>query len=376
MSNLIVVEDMAAPSVVRRGGQALMVLQHLQGLARLGHRVLFVEFLDAEPDPSAVGWFEDVMRDWWSIDQSALLVAPSYESRAGVSASDVAAAASDADAVITISAHYRREPWPFIDQVRPRILIDEDPAYTHLWAEGSDPVDIFGEHDVYFTVGGNVGSSRSRLPLLGIDWHTTWNPVVLDLWPTTIAMRNARFGTVAGLRDYGWLDFEDACFGPKVEELRKFASLPKLTGESFEILADLEPDDPDRQEFEAAGWIFGSPERVAQPSMYQDYVRGGAGEFSVAKGGYVGTHSGWFSDRSAAYLASGRPVVVQATGFEDLLPVGEGLFAVDDVDAAAAAIVAVRRDPGRHAAAARRIAEQHFDSNRILTTILATAGVD
>src|SRR5262249_13336825 len=214
----------------------------------------------------------------------------------------------------------RREPWPRLERVRPRILIEQDPGYTHLWSEGGDPRDIFGEHDVYFTVGANVGSARCRLPTFGIDWHRYFNPVELDLWSTRDDGGCGPCRTVAELRDYGWLEFEDQNLGPKIEELRAFAALPELTGERVEIVSDLDADDPDRVPLEARGWRFRTPGETADPESFRTFVLGSAGEFSVAKGGYVGTRCGWFSDRSACFLAAGRPVVLQATGFEDLLP--------------------------------------------------------
>src|SRR5262249_2171810 len=114
---------------------------------------------------------------------------------------------------------------------------------------------------------------------------------------------------------------------------------------------------------------------ASTPTLYRSYVAGSLGEFSCAKGGYVGTRCGWFSDRSACYLAAGRPVILQATGFEDLLPTGKGLFAVRTVEGGAEAVRAIRRDYELHAAAARRIAQEHFDCDRIARRLLADAGL-
>lgn len=374
MATLVVVEDLAAPAVLHRGGHAMLIVHMLHGLARLGHRVVFVEFLDHEPAPEAVRWFEAVMREHWSPDACALF-APGERPVAGLDARAVEAVAAKADAVITVAAHYRREPWPLVGGVRPRILFENDPGYTHLWAADGDPLDIFGEHDVYFTVGANVGTDRCALPTFGIEWHALWNPVVLELWPRDPAPTDAGFSTVAGLRDYGWLEFDGALLGPKIEELRKFRRLPGLVGEELALVAELDRDDPDRSELERDGWLLLPPDRVQTPTQFRDFVRSSAGEFSVAKGGYVGTHCGWFSDRSACYLAAGRPVVLEATGFEDVLPTGEGLFAVEDVEGAAAAIEAIRSDPARHSAAAARIAAEYFDSDQLLTRMLSEAGV-
>ena len=213
---------------------------------------------------------------------------------------------------------------------------------------------MFGEHDVYFTVGMLIGSAGCRVPTLGLDWHAYRNPVVLDLWSGADLPGRGRFGTVAALGDYGWLEFDDRILGPKLEELRGFAALPEVVGEPIDLVCELEPGDPDRDELTSRGWLIREPGAVAEPETFRDFVFASAGEFSVAKGGYVGTRCGWFSDRSACFLAAGRPVILQATGFEDVLPTGCGLFAVRDLDEAAAAIRAIRAEPKRHAEAARR----------------------
>ncbi len=152
-------------------------------------------------------------------------------------------------------------------------------------------------------------------------------------------------------------------------------NLPALTGEELEIVINISPDDPDIDEFKGHGWRLESPDRVRMPEMYRDLVAGSAAEFSCAKGGYVGTRCGWFSDRSECFLAAGRPVVLQSTGFEDLLPIGKGLFAARTVEEAAEAIRAIRADYAAHSAAAFALAREHFDSDKILSRMLAEAGV-
>ena len=138
---------------------------------------------------------------------------------------------------------------------------------------------------------------------------------ISDLWTTDDSRDGSGFRTVAGLRDYGWLEFEGQTLGPKVEELRVFADLPELIDEPIDIVSDLDREDPDRTLLEARGWRFREPGEVAEPEAFRAFVFGSAGEFSVAKGGYVGTRCGWFSDRAACFLAAGRPVIPQATGF-------------------------------------------------------------
>jgi hypothetical protein len=375
MATLIVVEDLAAPAAIGRGGLAMYVLQLLSGLARLGHDILFVEFLEEEPDTAAVAYFEHVVERWWSSDRAALVALPREQSVAGLSVDTVREIAARAAAVITLAAHYRREPWPLVGGVRPRILFEQDPAYTHLWADEGDPQDVYGEHDVYFTVGCNIGTERSTIPTLGIEWHHLWNPVVLDWWSSDPPLERDRFTTVGAWRDYGYLEWEGRMLGPKVEEFERFIALPERAGEELELVLSIDRDDPDLPRLREHGWRVEDPAIVETPEQYRNYVRGSLGEFSCAKGGYVGTRSGWFSDRSACYLASGRPVILQATGYEDVLPVGEGLLAVSSVGEAAEAIRRVRADYARHSAAAREIAREHFDSDRLLARMLAQAGV-
>jgi hypothetical protein len=198
--------------------------------------------------------------------------------------------------------------------------------------------------------------------------------VILDWWPAA-GLERDRFTTVGAWRDYGYLELDGETYGPKVEEFAKFMDLPHVAGEELELTLAIEPEDPDREVLLAHGWRLEPPSLVDTPLRYRDYVAGSLGEFSCAKGGYVGTRSGWFSDRSACYLAAGRPVVLQSTGFEDVLPVDEGVFAVRDVSEAAAAIAEIRGDYPRHARAARELAREFFDAERLLGGMLEASGV-
>jgi hypothetical protein len=296
---------------------------------------------------------------------------------AGLDASGVRKIAARADALITASAQFRREPFPLIDSVRPRVLLEADPAYTHLWAaDADDPADIFGEHDFYFTVGLKIGAADCTVPTLGLEWHPAPPPVVLDWWPQQEAIVRDRFTTIGVWRDYGgYIEFEDQILGPKVEEFYKFISLPRLAGEPLELALVIDHEDPDLDLLRDQGWLLEDPAIVSTPASFIDYVSGSAGEFTCANGGYVGTRCGWFPQRSACYLAAGRPVVLQATGFEDVLPTGQGLFAVHTPEEAAEAIRAIRADYARHSQAARAIAREQLDSNVVMRAILEHVGV-
>jgi hypothetical protein len=372
MARLIAVEDLVGPSVAGRGGHAIHVLHVLEGLRRLGHEVLFLEFLDEAPAPEIVADFDALRGE----RPGALLDARGGRSFAGLSREAVASFAAGADGLISLAAHYRRDPWPLLESVRPRILIEQDPGYTHLWAADGDPADIFGEHDFWFTVGANVGTSRSPLPTCGLTWRPLWPPVVLDWWNPRARLERDRFTTVGAWRDYGYLELNGVTLGPKVDEFLKFIELPRVADEELELTLAIDDDDPDRELLREHGWRLEDPARVRTPSLFRDYVSGSLGEFSCAKGGYVGTRSGWFSDRSACYLAAGRPVVLQATGFEDALPVGEGVFAVADVEEAASALAEVRADYKRHRRAARQLAREFFDAEKLMARMLAESGID
>jgi hypothetical protein len=378
MATLIVVEDLAASASLGRGGHGMYVVQWLHGLERLGHRVVFLEFLKEDPGPArpaVARYFGETVTAWWHPEQSALLVEGTGESLYGLDAGLVARVAGEAAAVISLAAHYRRDPYPLINRVRPRILVEQDPGYTHLWAAGGDPADVYGVQDVYFTVGGNVGTPRCPLPTLGLRWLPTWNPVVLDWWRPARPLTRDRFTTVADWRSYGYLEFGGQLLGPKAEEFRKFLDLPALARVAIEVALNIDPDDPDLGLLRGHGWRVESPGVVATPALYRDYVAGSLGEFSCVKGGYAGTRCGWFSDRSACYLAAGRPVVLQATGFADLLPTGRGLFSVATAAEAAEAIKAVRKDYGLHAEAARSLAREFFDSDKVAGALLKRAGI-
>jgi hypothetical protein len=165
-------------------------------------------------------------------------------------------------------------------------------------------------------------------------------------------------------------------YGQKAHSMRRLIELPKRSAERFELAMNIHPEEKaDLAALAANGWRLVDPAVVAgTPGRYADFVRGSRGEFGVAKSGYVASNCGWFSDRSACYLASGRPVVAQGTGWSDHLPAGEGLFSFRNVDDAVAAFEEVRRDYPRHARAARALAERHFDSDVVLTSILDRVG--
>jgi hypothetical protein len=197
--------------------------------------------------------------------------------------------------------------------------------------------------------------------------------VVLDEWPVVNGASGARFTTVGSWRGgYGPLHHDGRTYGQKAHEFRRFAGIPRRSKQTFEAALDIQPaDHRDAELLRTNGWTLVDPRNVAgDPDAFRRYVQGSGAEFSPAQGVYVETGSGWFSDRTTRYLASGRPAVVQDTAFTSEIPVGEGLLSFRTLDEALQAVDAVSADYDRHARAARQIAEQCFDSDLVLGRLL------
>jgi glycosyl transferase family 1 len=177
-------------------------------------------------------------------------------------------------------------------------------------------------------------------------------------------------------RSYGPIEHEGIRYGQRVHSFRGLMELPRRAPARFEVALGIHPDERrDMQALGANGWKLIDPMAVAPtPDRYREFVQGSKAEIGIAKSGYVASRCGWFSDRSAAYLASGRPVVAQETGFSRFLPTGEGLLAFETVADAAEQVEKVERDSARHGAAAREIAVEHLDSDRVLGSLLERLG--
>jgi hypothetical protein len=251
-----------------------------------------------------------------------------------------------------------------------RVFLDLDPAFNQLWhAEGIEMG--FDLHNRFATVGLGLGEPECPVPTCGREWIKTLPPVVLPRWEQATAAGTA-FTTVANWRGYGSVEWEGKRYGQKAHSVRKLLELPQLTGEQVELALAIHPDEAeDLSALRNHGWNLADPVAVAgSPNRYADFVRASKGEIGIAKEGYVESRCGWFSDRSACYLASGRPVVAQDTGFPAHLPTGEGLHPFTTAEEAAAAIEVLSADYEHHAEAARTLAEDLFDSTMVLSQLL------
>jgi hypothetical protein len=351
------------------GGIAWNVLSYVRGLKRLGHEVAFVEAIAPEAcvdanrgrtefaDSANLAYFKAIVTRFDLCPAALLYNRGEQAFDAGVP--DIADLARHAGLLVNISGNLPLDP-PF-DAIPCKVYIDEDPGYTQFW-------------QVTGVAGLNIGREDCTIPRGDYDWRPTRQPVVLEDWPVAPAAPSPRFTTVGSWRGaYGSVEFEGHRFGLKAHEFRKFVSVPRLVADAtFEIALDIhEGDAADRDALLRNRWCIEDPSLlVADPVSFGRYVRDSAAEFSVAQGIYVDTNSGWFSDRSARYLASGRPVLVQDTGFGRSIPVGEGLLAFGDLDGAVAGCRAILDDYDCHARAARALAETHFSSDRILSNLL------
>jgi hypothetical protein len=354
-----------------QGGASWAVLQYVLGLRRLGYDVVLVEPMTA-PSPGTVRYFKDVVQAF-GLEGRAALVDPAGRRAIGMAHAELARLIAGADVLLNLSGRLRMDE---LDGAPPiRVFVDLDPAFTQLWHSSGVDVGIEG-HTHHATVGWGIGRPTSPIPDCGVRWIHTLPPVVLERWPVAGEVLHDALTTVGNWRSYGSVEHGGVHYGQRAHSLRALIALPTRTTERLVPALGIHPDE--RADLAALAdhrWHLVDPLRVAgDPGAYQRFVAGSRGELGIAKSGYVVSRSGWFSDRSACYLASGRPVLAQDTGFGDALPTGEGLLAFATVDDAVAGIEALRQEPDRHSRAARRIAEEHLDSDRVLTRLLRATG--
>ena len=342
-------------------------LQYVLGLRRLGHDVLFIEEVDPRWCVDAAGrrcdyagslnrqGFVNIMRQFGLAENSCQIYNRGEET-AGLSPEAARDFAAEADLLIDISGHVRSEF--LLGEVARRAYLDQDPVFTQLWRSEYGKDLNLGRYDVFFTVGLNIGTPFSPIPDCGIHWRPTLPPVVMDLWPgSPSGPPGERFTTVASLFGYADLCFRGEWFRTKYDEFRRFADLPRRTGRPFEVmLKDFGEDDERIRLLRQGGWAVRKSEVTGDLCAYRDYIAASRGEIGITKGAYVTGRSGWFSDRTASYLASGRPALAQSTGFERHLPTGYGLLCFEDIDQAAAAVDSIEADYASHSRAARELA--------------------
>lgn len=355
------------------GGHTWVFLQYLLGFRRLGFDVFLVDRLTVDmcgrpPEQSAqVRYLADVLAHV-GLDEDYAVLLDDGTSTVGRSRDEVERRLRDADALINVMG-YLDDP-ALLELTSCRVYLDIDPGFGQMWQD-LGLAEPFAGHDAFVTVGENIGDEDCAIPTCGLPWITTPQPVVLEQWPAGDGGR--AFTSIGSWRGpYGPVAHEGHTYGLRVHEFRKFASLPRRARGPFEIALDIDAaDGADVALLREQGWTLVDPAAAAgDPWRYGDYIRGAAGEICVAKNMYVDTNSGWFSDRSICFLASGRPVVAQDTGFTRHHPAGAGLLRFGTLEEAAAAVDEIRARPDHHARAARELADEHFDSDRVLMNLI------
>jgi hypothetical protein len=265
-------------------------------------------------------------------------------------------------------AEWREEyGWP-----RRRIFIDVDPGFTQMrLANGNRWLAQSLERcEVVFTIAQRLEAADCTIPAAGRRWLTTVAPIALSNWPVADQDRADYFTSMIRWRGLKDVTYNGVVYGQRDMEFPKFFDLPRLTAQPFRLA--LQGGNHDR--LTELGWdvISGWP-ASSTPHSYQAFIQQSRAEFGVAKHGYVATRSGWFSDRSVCYLASGRPALVQDTGLGDWLPTGEGLVTFRDLSEAVQGVERINTDYERHRRAARQLAEEYFAADRILRPLLEAA---
>jgi hypothetical protein len=365
------------------GGVAWDYLHYVLGLARLGHDVYYVEDTGEWPYNPVEGGVSEgcaynvahlrTLMERFGLGDRWAYRFPWQEQWFGLPDARREDVLASADLLVNVSGTLER---PEAYRGIPRLAyIDSDPVFTQVRL-AMDPGPfraLVDAHDVHFSFGETL--ARADVPATGHTWRPTRQPIVLSEWPVQAARRSA-FTTVMNWTSYAAVGFDGRTYGQKDVELTRFLDLPRRVAPTVLELAVAEgkTDRTPRELLLRHGWRLVDP-AVACPDLdsYRDYVSSSRAEWSVAKHGYVAGAAGWFSCRSACYLAAGKPVVVQDTGFSAVLPTGEGLLAFGTMDEAVEAIAAVERDHDRHARAARDIAEAYFDAATVLTRFVEEA---
>jgi hypothetical protein len=356
------------------GGVTWCSLMYLLGLRALGHEVFYVEdtgecvydpvqntratdpgygtsYIHAALAPHGLG-------DRWSF--------VNYDGTYhGQTAERVRRYAADADLFVNLSggAWFWRDEYARIPH---KVFIDSDPAFTQLAIAKADPwyVAFFERFDHLFTFGANIGTPASPVPTGPFTWLKTWQPVTLEHWRAA-SPPGDRFTSVMTWQIESFTDVG----GNKDREFLNYLDLPSRTPQRFELAIN-----GPRALLHEHGWETVDAMHVSRtPAAYRDFIHGSRAEFGVAKHTYVAARSGWFSDRTECYLASGRPALVQDTGWTAHLPSGNGLLAFTTVEEAAAGIERINGEYSRHAVSAREIAREHFDAAKVLSALIEAA---
>ena len=365
------------------GGRAWNPLQYVVGLDRLGYEVCFLEDSGDVPwscydptrsvtdrDPTyglqfAATIFERVgLGDCWAYYDA-------HTSRwFGPCAENIRERCANAELLLNLGLSNPMRPWTA--EIPVRVLVDTDPAFTQVsHLTDNTLAGRAQQHTAFFSFGENIGKSGCFIPNDGFPWQPTRLPLVPDLWPMTPGSAQGAWTTVMHWNG-GGCEYGGVRYGMKNDSFSPYLDLPERVRQLFTVA--LGRPTAARQRLQAHGWVVTNPlEATRDPWTYQQFLRDSKAEFSVAKHGYVISRSGWFSERSVGYLASGRPAVLQDTGFSDWLPTGSGVISFHNPEEAIAGIQEISRRYEFHCKAAREIAEEYFEATKVLSHLIERA---
>lgn len=368
-------------------GVAWQAVHYVVGLTRLGHDVYYIEDSGAPPyDPRSESVVEDYsynvafvqrMMERFGLGDRWAYWDLAHDVCYGLSRERLLHLYGEADALLNLcGATQLRE-----EHLRcpVRIYVETDPVYEQIkLAQGDLQTQAFlDSHTHHFTYGENLGHRDCPIPLGRFEWKTTRPPVMLDLWESRFTPQAERFTTIATWKNVS----KDIVFAgetyywSKHVNFLRFQDLPQRTAQKFELA--LGASDLERAALlQRKGWFLAdSYQKSRDLEPYQSYIYGSRGEFTVSKDLVVRTRCGWFSDRSVCYLAAGKPVITQETGFSKFVPCGRGLFAFSTSDEVLAAVEAINGDYRAHTHAAREIAREYFDSTKVIARMLQDVGI-
>jgi hypothetical protein len=373
-------------------GVTWQILHYLEGFRRLGHSVYYIEDTGAWPfDPDkncttndstyALNYISGMMERCGLGDHWAYKAAEQDGRIFGLSEALFARVLREAEVLVNISSCTTLNPQHM--RIPVRVYLETDPVRPQIEiAKGNpDTLDLLSAHTHHFSFGENLGAPDCGVPVKTFRYFPTRQPIILDWWHPSSAggrspLTDGRFTTVSSWRQAGRdIDWQEQLYTwSKHHQFLRFVDLPSRTTQPLELA--LAGDADAVQMLTAHGWRVRDACQLSKSiGPYHDYIVGSRGEFTVAKDQYARLRSGWFSDRSACYLATGRPVVTQDTGFGNVLPVGEGLFAFNSMDEILAAFDTINSEYKKHCNAARAIAEEYFRAETVLGKLLAELGV-
>ena len=375
------------------GGATWDYIQYAIGLHMMGHDVYYIEDTMLYPvyqnagekwDDCAFGvqYLKKSMEDAGLGDRWAYRDVASGK-LFGMSDAEFKNLCSSADVLMNVSSSlFMREEYL---QIPVKILIDTDPMFTQYQyhvkmtkggKEADDAKAYMHAHDLFFTFGLNVGKPDCRIPEFDFKWHTTKKPICLDHWKrTSVDPFKFGFTSIMNWTERPDFEYEGESWGQKNKEFQKFYNLPEASGGKFEIIINRPKDAKTAEAMDylrSCGWNILSPDNlISDMEEYKHFVHSSYAEFSITKETYIKSNSGWFSGRSAVYLASGKPVITQDTRWSEYIPSGNGVIAINDLHEALEAVKAVMADYDHHSKSAVKIAKEYFDSSMILGDILA-----